>query len=663
MRLGRVLGMAIVGVGMTGVLAGAQTTFTADPVTLGPIPPGPDPGGGLCSVVPGPPRDVAFDVTGITGPVVPRVSATLTHQYSGDVTATLIAPDGTAHLLFGRIGASADSGGGDPMFGYAAQFNGTYEFSDAGSNLWAAAASLFGTIAPGHYRTHVLGGAGSTGAATSMNAVLLQTPPNGTWTLRLTDICSSDVGSVSAASLTLTPLGLTAVADTETVAYQGSVTVGAPGVLANDTAAATLQTAQLASTPQHGGVVLVSNGGFTYTPAPGFVGQDSFTYIAGVHGVMSAPATVTITVQPPTIVPTPDTYATAYLTPLTVAASGVLANDTASAGPIVAALESAPQHGTLTLNASGAFVYTPDAAFAGADSFTYRPVVGPVAGAATTVTIDVAPPTDVQAPLELKVVAIEDGVATVRWRPFPVGPAATSYLIQGGVAPGAVLGSLTLPALPFADLTLPRGTYFLRVLARNGSQTSAPSNEVRLVIGGGMTPSAPTGLTAMVSGTTVAFAWTSTFAGGEPDAVVLAVSGSATATQTVDAGESVTFAGAPPGSYTVVAHALNAAGTSAPSSPVTVAVPAACSGAPAAPANVAAGMLNGRLRLVFDPPPTGAAPQGYELDVTGAWTGTFALPGRTMAATPPPGVYTLAIRAVNSCGSSAPTAPVTVTVP
>jgi hypothetical protein len=29
---------------------------------------------------------------------------------------------------------------------------------------------------------------------------------------------------------------------------------------------------------------------------------------------------------------------------------------------------------------------------------------------------------------------------------------------------------------------LPRGTYFLRVRAKNGSGTSTPSNEVRLVV-------------------------------------------------------------------------------------------------------------------------------------------------------------------------------------
>src|SRR5262249_53010594 len=41
-------------------------------------------------------------------------------------------------------------------------------------------------------------------------------------------------------------------------------------------------------------------GGFLYTPAAGFSGSDSFTYAAVSNGLSSAPATVTIKVQPPT---------------------------------------------------------------------------------------------------------------------------------------------------------------------------------------------------------------------------------------------------------------------------------------------------------------------------------------------------------------------------
>lgn len=50
----------------------------------------------------------------------------------------------------------------------------------------------------------------------------------------------------------------------------------------------------------------------------------------------------------------------------------LLANDTNNAGgPLFASVFSRPSHGTLALNSSGSFVYTPDANYVGPDSFSY----------------------------------------------------------------------------------------------------------------------------------------------------------------------------------------------------------------------------------------------------------------------------------------------------
>jgi len=58
---------------------------------------------------------------------------------------------------------------------------------------------------------------------------------------------------------------------------------------------------------------------------------------------------------------------------LNVEAPGVLANDTDADSPsIQAVLATNPAHGTLSLQPSGAFTYTPTASFTGADNFTYR---------------------------------------------------------------------------------------------------------------------------------------------------------------------------------------------------------------------------------------------------------------------------------------------------
>ena len=65
------------------------------------------------------------------------------------------------------------------------------------------------------------------------------------------------------------------------------------------------------------------------------------------------------------------------------------------------------------------------------------------------------------------------------------GGSITRCILEVGTTPGAVnLGGATLAAssTTLRTAVLPRGTYFLRVRAKNGSGTSAPSNEVRLVI-------------------------------------------------------------------------------------------------------------------------------------------------------------------------------------
>ncbi|MCB8949327.1 MAG: cadherin-like domain-containing protein [Ardenticatenaceae bacterium] len=85
-----------------------------------------------------------------------------------------------------------------------------------------------------------------------------------------------------------------------------------------------------------------------------------------------------------------DAYSTNPDTPLTVAAPGVLANDTdANDDAVTAVLISNVSNGTLTLNADGSFTYTPNAGFTGNDSFTYQTNDGIEDSNVATVTITV----------------------------------------------------------------------------------------------------------------------------------------------------------------------------------------------------------------------------------------------------------------------------------
>ncbi|GAC1322645.1 MAG: hypothetical protein NVSMB2_20040 [Chloroflexota bacterium] len=88
-----------------------------------------------------------------------------------------------------------------------------------------------------------------------------------------------------------------------------------------------------------------------------------------------------------------DSYTDTLNTVLSVAAPGVLSNDTGPSGAtLTASLVDGALHGTVTLNTDGSFTYTPAADFTGADYFTYRAVNGQVQSNVATVTVTVISP-------------------------------------------------------------------------------------------------------------------------------------------------------------------------------------------------------------------------------------------------------------------------------
>ena len=87
---------------------------------------------------------------------------------------------------------------------------------------------------------------------------------------------------------------------------------------------------------------------------------------------LSSTATVSLRVLNRVPIANPDTYLTDKNKTLTIAATGVLSNDLDADGdPLTASLITGPAHGTLTLNADGAFTYVPNNNYVGSDAFTY----------------------------------------------------------------------------------------------------------------------------------------------------------------------------------------------------------------------------------------------------------------------------------------------------
>jgi len=181
----------------------------------------------------------------------------------------------------------------------------------------------------------------------------------------------------------------TAVNDTFAGTLNTALTVAAAGVLANDTPNLGTITAFQTPTTQGGTVALNQNGGFTYTPANGFTGADTFTYTLGNSGGSST-ATVTINI-PAVPVAVNDTFNANLNTQLVVAAAGVLANDTPNGATIAAFQNPSAQGGAVAVNANGGFTYTAANNFFGTDTFTYR-LQNATGNSTATVTVNVAGP-------------------------------------------------------------------------------------------------------------------------------------------------------------------------------------------------------------------------------------------------------------------------------
>lgn len=154
------------------------------------------------------------------------------------------------------------------------------------------------------------------------------------------------------------------------------------------------------SGPTNGSLTLNPNGSYTYTPDPGFEGEDSFTYVVCDDGIptLCDTADVTISVIPVTEdndppVANPDAYVTLEDVPIS---GNILVNDDDPDGDnIILNVNplTGPSNGSVTVSPTGAITYTPNPGFIGQDSFTYEICDDgtPVLCDTTTVTIIVTP--------------------------------------------------------------------------------------------------------------------------------------------------------------------------------------------------------------------------------------------------------------------------------
>jgi RHS repeat-associated protein len=202
-----------------------------------------------------------------------------------------------------------------------------------------------------------------------------------------------------------------AVEDEYTVHAGQVLTIAAPGLLGNDTDADgdALHAVSIEAPELAGGIVALIDGSFEFTPTPGFVGDTGFNYNIsdGRGGTANAHVTIHVTNTAPVAVE--DEYTVHAGQVLTIAAPGLLGNDTDADGDALHAvsIEAPELAGGIVALIDGSFEFTPTPGFVGDTGFNYNIADGHGGTANAHVTIHVtntAPVAD-----DIDVVVMEGG--------------------------------------------------------------------------------------------------------------------------------------------------------------------------------------------------------------------------------------------------------------
>ena len=237
-----------------------------------------------------------------------------------------------------------------------------------------------------------------------------------------------------------------------------------------------IQMVMLVTAPLNGTVTLNTSNQYVYTPNAGFFGMDQFMYKVVASNGTSNVATVTVIVpqNQPAPVANNDNATTSQGTPVTIP---VLGNDNLNGGNLqMIMLVNAPLNGTVALNASNQYVYTPNAGFFGIDQFTYKVVASN--GTSNVATVTVTVPQNQPAP-----VANNDNATTPKGTPVTI-PVLGNDNLNGGTIQMVMLvsspanGTVTLNAANQYVYTPNAGfvgtnQFTYKVVASNGTSNIA----------------------------------------------------------------------------------------------------------------------------------------------------------------------------------------------
>ncbi len=210
-------------------------------------------------------------------------------------------------------------------------------------------------------------------------------------------------------SLTVSPVNdaPSAIAGSATVNEDGTVDITLAG---SDIDPGDTLGFAVASQPAHGSVTL-SGAVATYTPEANYNGADSFTFTVNDGTASSAPALVSLTVNPvndaPSAIAGSATVNEDGTVDITLAGSDIDTGDT-----LGFAVASQPAHGSVTLLGAVA-TYTPEANYNGVDSFTFTANDGTADSAPALVSLTVSPVNDAPSAIAGSATVSEDGTVDI----------------------------------------------------------------------------------------------------------------------------------------------------------------------------------------------------------------------------------------------------------
>jgi VCBS repeat-containing protein len=289
-------------------------------------------------------------------------------------------------------------------------------------------------------------------------------------------------GTVNSRQATLTVLNTPPVANDDVynlTAVLGTVlplSVGAPGVLANDTDTNhDALTAVLVSTPSHGSLSFNANGSFTYSPDLLYSGSDSFTYQANDGISLGNVATVYFNIallnQPPVAANQ------SVVVPNYLSTNLVLQATDPDSPNLIYSIVSGPTNGVLTglIASTGAVTYTPASNYFGADFFRFAAFDGSLYSTGqVSLTIQSPPAVSgrsassiTTSSANLRANVNPQGLATAYWFQYGVTTNYGSFSATNSLSAGANFVAVQTPITGLTPGTL----YHFCVLAANPAGT------------------------------------------------------------------------------------------------------------------------------------------------------------------------------------------------